>query len=166
MFLNQNIRYLRKRENLSQEDFANLFGLNRSNIGSYEEGRAVPPLEILLKIAKHFTISLEQLIEKDISVETLSLVMGNNSAISEPAPEIASHVIKSDFFARALLQSTFEIIDAWAEVITPEMKNMILAELPKMLSEKYRELLIKEQNIPEDLAERLVQELKESLNLF
>lgn len=41
-------------------------GSKRCLIGSYEEGRAQPPLETLNKLAKYFGITLDDLVNKQL----------------------------------------------------------------------------------------------------
>lgn len=65
--LAQNIRYLRKRQELSQEELAMRIGLNRGNIASYENGTAEPKICNLLKFAQIFSISITDLTQKDLS---------------------------------------------------------------------------------------------------
>lgn len=69
-FLDQNIRYLRKRLNISQEELANRIGLNRGNIASYENGSAEPKLCNLLKLAHIFRVTISDLTQKDLTQET------------------------------------------------------------------------------------------------
>jgi DNA-binding XRE family transcriptional regulator len=49
-----------------------LFGINRSNIGSYEEARAEPKLEILIKISTHFKLTVDQMIRKELTVNEIA----------------------------------------------------------------------------------------------
>lgn len=56
---------------LNQKEFADLFDLTRANIGSYEEGRAHPKLEVLLDIAKKFSINLEDLVNTKLTVNDI-----------------------------------------------------------------------------------------------
>ncbi len=65
--INENIRFLRKQKGLTQEQFAEKIGIKRSVVGAYEEGRASPPLETLLKMADLFQITADDFISKDIS---------------------------------------------------------------------------------------------------
>ena len=60
--VNENIRILRTKMGLTQEKFAELLGVKRSLIGAYEEGRAIPPANNLLKLSKVFRVSLDDLI--------------------------------------------------------------------------------------------------------
>ncbi len=69
--LGQNIKKLRQVKGLSQQAFAELFKLNRANISSYEEQRAEPKLEFVIKIANYFSIPLNDFIEKPLSVNEI-----------------------------------------------------------------------------------------------
>jgi len=62
--LSKNIKFLRKQQGLSQEEFALKVGLNRGNIASYEKGNAEPKMESLLTIAKYFNTSVLRLVEE------------------------------------------------------------------------------------------------------
>jgi transcriptional regulator with XRE-family HTH domain len=63
--LNENIRILRKRLSLTQDQFAQRLGIKRSLVGAYEEGRAEPRLELLQKMAEMFSITVDELIGQD-----------------------------------------------------------------------------------------------------
>lgn len=62
MRLSDNIKLFRKKFNFTQEQLAETLNVKRSAIGSYEEGRATPPLEVLLKMTKVFEVSLDELV--------------------------------------------------------------------------------------------------------
>ncbi|MGZ2369991.1 helix-turn-helix domain-containing protein [Ancylomarina sp. YFZ004] len=71
MHFGKNIKKIRSIKKLSQVAFAEMFGLKRSSIGSYEEERAEPKLEIIIKIAKYFNISVDSLVNREITVNEL-----------------------------------------------------------------------------------------------
>src|SRR5688500_18271378 len=68
IFLADNIKFLRKSliPSMSQLEFGKLFGLKRSNISSYEDGRALPKKDIAKNIANYFGLKIEELEEKNI----------------------------------------------------------------------------------------------------
>jgi transcriptional regulator with XRE-family HTH domain len=70
-FVGKNIKKIRSVKNLNQSDFADLFQLKRASIGAYEEGRAEPKIATLIEIAKHFGISTDELLNKELSVNDL-----------------------------------------------------------------------------------------------
>ena len=62
----KNLRFLRNREEMSQEGLAKALGLNRGNIASYEKGTAEPSMKNLYTIVKYFNTELGDLIESDM----------------------------------------------------------------------------------------------------
>lgn len=69
--IGKNIKKIRNVKSLSQQAFAELFDLTRGNISSYEEARAEPKIEVIIRIANFFGIPLTDFIEKDLSVNEL-----------------------------------------------------------------------------------------------
>jgi transcriptional regulator with XRE-family HTH domain len=69
--IGQNIKKIRSVKGYSQSDFAELFGMKRASIGSYEEGRAEPKIGTIIEIANHFGISIDDLLTKELSVNDL-----------------------------------------------------------------------------------------------
>ncbi|MBW5870362.1 helix-turn-helix transcriptional regulator [Yersinia enterocolitica] len=53
MDIPQKIRVMRKSEDLTQREFADIIGISYSALTSYEYGRNLPGLEITIKIFKH-----------------------------------------------------------------------------------------------------------------
>jgi transcriptional regulator with XRE-family HTH domain len=69
IFLQDNIRHLRKKAGFTQEHLANQLDVKRSLIGSYEEGRAVPKISVIKRLSELFEITIDDLISLDISEE-------------------------------------------------------------------------------------------------
>lgn len=71
-FLAENMKWLRKSRAITQTELAEAIGLNRPIIGSYEEGRAEPKIDVLRTMADYFQVSVDQLVgielEKDDAV--------------------------------------------------------------------------------------------------
>ncbi len=64
-----NIKFLRKKFGYTQETFAEALGINRPSVGAYEEGRADPRLVTLSKMAELFKVSVDELINDDLTKE-------------------------------------------------------------------------------------------------
>lgn len=64
--VSNNIKSLRKKHQYTQEQFAEKLGIKRSLLGAYEEARAKPRLEILVKAADVFGVSVDELVGKDL----------------------------------------------------------------------------------------------------
>lgn len=68
----QNLKFLRKQKNWTQEDLAEKLGIKRSLIGAYEEERAEPRLDVMQVVCDMFKISLEDFLFKDLSESKLN----------------------------------------------------------------------------------------------
>jgi transcriptional regulator with XRE-family HTH domain len=69
LFLQDNLRVLRKRMNWSQEELADKIGLNRGNIASYENGTAEPKICNLVKLANLFKVAIYDLTHNNLQEE-------------------------------------------------------------------------------------------------
>ena len=61
--LSGNIVYHRRRIHYAQRSMASALGIKHSRYGAWEEGRAKPPHDYLLKLAEVFGITVEQLLK-------------------------------------------------------------------------------------------------------
>ena len=67
-----NIKKIRILKNMSQQELGELFDISRGSIGSYEEGRAEPKIDSVIKIAAYFKLSIDALLTKELTVNDLS----------------------------------------------------------------------------------------------
>lgn len=67
----KNLKKIRSVKKLSQQAFADLFNLKRGTLGAYEEERSEPKLETLIKIANYFSIKIDDLLTKELTVNQL-----------------------------------------------------------------------------------------------
>ena len=65
--ISNNLRYLRKKKGLTQQQFADLMEIKRSLVGAYEEDRADPRYDLLKKFALFFELSIDELINEQIN---------------------------------------------------------------------------------------------------
>ena len=65
-----NIRHLRYLKGLTQEQLAEEFCIPRSRIGSYEEGRSEPPIEMLIHLSDYFKVPVDILVKNDLTPST------------------------------------------------------------------------------------------------
>jgi transcriptional regulator with XRE-family HTH domain len=76
-FFGKNIKKIRHVKGLSQQAFAELFDLKRGTLGAYEEGRSEPKIDTILKIANHFSITIDSLLTSEITVNELLKFKGD-----------------------------------------------------------------------------------------
>ena len=66
IYLAHNLQFLRKEAGLSQQALANELDLTRSQVASYENGKAEPSASMLSVCSHYFNISVNYLLEKDL----------------------------------------------------------------------------------------------------
>lgn len=71
-FLNKNVKYLRKRKNLTHQQLADILKIQKSSLANFESGSRNCSLEVLVDLSKFFNITIDELIFKDLSLEQLS----------------------------------------------------------------------------------------------
>lgn len=60
--INENIKYIRESNKLSQSEFGQIIEKGASLVSAYEKGVSIPPLNIILKIAERFNYSIDELV--------------------------------------------------------------------------------------------------------
>ncbi len=65
--VNKNLKFLRVQNGLTQKQLAERIGLKQAAVGAYEEERATPPLATLTEISAIFSVSLDNLVNRDLS---------------------------------------------------------------------------------------------------
>jgi transcriptional regulator with XRE-family HTH domain len=61
-----NLRYLRALKKLTIQQLADNLGIKKDRVASYEQGRAEPPLNLLIRISDYFSISVDALARMDL----------------------------------------------------------------------------------------------------
>jgi len=67
VFRGERLRYLRKQENMTQEDLAKKLDLKRSTVTNMEVNRITPPLKTLETLVKIFDVSIEYFLDETVS---------------------------------------------------------------------------------------------------
>ena len=67
LYLADNMKYLRAKADRSQQQLADNLGITRTRYSKYEYGMAEPPIFLLLKIARYYGLSVDELLFVDQS---------------------------------------------------------------------------------------------------
>ncbi len=70
--ISSNIKFLRKKKGITQQQFADNIGIKRSLVGAYEEDRADPKYDLLKKIALYFDVSIDDFVNETITEKWVS----------------------------------------------------------------------------------------------
>lgn len=86
-FWASNLKFLRTRKKLNQNDLANKLGIKRSKLNVHENGQTKnPPVEDLIKFSNFFRMSIDTLLKVDISslseLKIRELEAGNDLYVS------------------------------------------------------------------------------------
>ncbi|GAB2772263.1 hypothetical protein GCM10027275_13910 [Rhabdobacter roseus] len=84
--VSNNIKYLRRLNGLTQEQFARKIGIKRSLLGAYEEARANPNLTNLKNMALAFGISVDNLLKNDLRRVRETPNLGLPASPTNPLP--------------------------------------------------------------------------------
>ena len=135
--VNKNLRFLRGKANLTQKELALRLDVKLPVIGSYEEGRSLPPIPTSIKIAQLFNVSLDMLLTRDVSESRHKTKAGKEK-------EILAITIDS------LGDENVEFVShkASAGYISEYSDTEYLKELPKISLPTSDSLSIKSMNCP------------------
>ena len=70
MNLAENLKKIRKDNNLSQEQLAEQLGVSRQSVSKWESGQAYPEMDKVLQLAKMFNLNIDDLLNQDIKEVT------------------------------------------------------------------------------------------------
>lgn len=73
MILEEKIKKIREKEDLSQEAFAERLGVSRQTVINWEKGKSTPTFELLMLIANEFHIEINSLVQTDMEPQYLTL---------------------------------------------------------------------------------------------
>jgi transcriptional regulator with XRE-family HTH domain len=68
MLLNEKISIIRKMNNMTQEHFAEELGVSRQAVSKWENGTAVPDVQILIRLSDFYNLTMDQLIRDDFDL--------------------------------------------------------------------------------------------------
>ena len=85
MELGKRIQTIRKNNNLSQSDLAEMLGVSRQSVSKWETGSSTPEISKLIQISEMFDISVDVILGKEYSVDIQDESENTESMISEPS---------------------------------------------------------------------------------
>ena len=124
MSFKENLRQLRRACGFSQEDVANVLGVDRSAYSYYESGKTEPSITNLVKIARMYRVSTDTLVDNEGFAATLCVD-------NEQVPETNMPVV----ILRTLKQCSNDERTLIALFRTMENKELALETLEKICRE-------------------------------
>lgn len=106
MEFNEQIKRLRKENNLTQEEMAKKLNVTRQAISNWENNRNLPDFEMIILIAKTFGVSLDELILGDKKMNKIEQTLINDGKRTRAAKfNMVSTIIGSAFIIFFLISA-------------------------------------------------------------
>lgn len=125
MTLSEKLKYLRSRACMTQDDIAEVLKMNRTSFSKYENGASTPPLAVLRKLAKIYSVPLEYLIHDEQPFYVL------NESTAEDV-EREKNLTVFDF---AQLTAEERLLIMKLRLITDEQKRVIMNSIEEFVEE-------------------------------
>lgn len=148
IYLSDNIRFLRKRMELSQEELAGQLGLNRGNIASYEKGTAEPKLCNLLAFSRFFDVTLLDLTQRDLQNHGLAFSDNGAAISSAEKPMLDEYITRADELNEVLeglncyhcyKKKSFDDMPKEQQMLVSNFEKLF--EVAQVLMDSHKELL-------------------------
>lgn len=102
--LGDNVRKYRKIAGLTQEQLAEMIGCSNSHIGQIENGRGIPSLDIMVKIANALGVMVDQFVIADSDHPELIY-------LHEISAKLKSYPLKKRILACEMIENLLQVID-------------------------------------------------------
>lgn len=142
--ISNNIRHLRSLKGWSQQQLADKLNITRARVGSYEEERADPPVDILIRLSSMFHVAIDALVKCDLSkVDTNSLLKVGQNRILFPIMVDANN---NDLVEVVTARASAGYLNGYSD---PEyFENLPNMNLPFKIVGKHRAFPIKGDSMP------------------
>ena len=125
MRLGNAINKLRNDAHLSQEQFATLFGVSQQSVQKWENGDSVPELNKIIRISKHFGVSLDALI-----LENDNRIVEEMKGTNRIKPQYAN-IHDWEFYSSNLLTEYRQSIEEGLDIEAYKDVFLAVSRLPK-----------------------------------
>ena len=120
-----NLRYLRKQQNLTQEQLAEMLNYSKKSISKWESGQALPPSVVLPDIAKIFRTTIDDMMASPLKIKYYLGITGYDDrtdfALADSEGRIIAHVtlgnsnpsdVGFDKMKKVINEGIFKLVDA------------------------------------------------------
>lgn len=142
--ISNNIRHLRSLKGWSQQQLAEKLNITRARIGSYEEERADPPVDVLIRLSTMFHVAIDALLKCDLSkVDSHALMKVGQNRILFPIMVDANN---NDLVEVVTARASAGYLNGYSD---PEyFESLPNMNLPFRITGKHRAFPIKGDSMP------------------
>ena len=138
MYLAQNIRCCRKKKGLNQNEMAEILGISQSAIANWEKGSRSPDIEMIVRLADYFKVSLDDLVLKDLRppvplyASNLRYLRKNHGIkLSEIAEMLGVKEVAASKYEYGRIQIDVEKLEKLADFFGVTLDQMVKQDLSK-----------------------------------
>jgi len=119
--IGENLKYLRVKNNYSQQSLSDALDIPRTTLGDYERGKTEPNIAMLIRLARLFDVTIDELITKDLS-------HGEYEILKSEVLKVLAITVDDDN------ESNVELVDSKAEAgyIDSYQNPEYIRDLPKI----------------------------------
>lgn len=103
----ENLKNIRKEHKLTQQDIANVLGIDRSTYAFYETGKTTPSVNTLYKLAEIYNISIECFVGEGTDIEPPERRKEASMMVSSPLADQLTYLDKDE----KMLLMCYRLID-------------------------------------------------------
>jgi transcriptional regulator with XRE-family HTH domain len=121
MTLGHKIKDFRKAKQITQEELAKMFGVDRSTVGKWESDSSKPDIEVLMKLSEIFDVSTDYLLGKvdysKLDVKYDSLRVAEEVKAYEKSPRSLHDVLAAHFEGQHLSEKQLQLIEKYIDIV-------------------------------------------------
>ncbi|GLR19716.1 XRE family transcriptional regulator [Portibacter lacus] len=76
--LAENLKYLRKKKKLSQQELADTLEIPRTTLGDYERGKTEPNIDTLIRFSSFYETNLDRLLTSNLGLQDYEIIKNQN----------------------------------------------------------------------------------------
>lgn len=122
--ISQSLASLRKWKGLSQKEVAATLSISQATYSTYERGRTVPPVELLVRLSYFYGVSVDTIIQRDRLIKNASEAQKQLEEVKKQMQILTENGV-SDPEAKELLEVMAELVKATERLQTTSMMEQI-----------------------------------------
>ena len=143
LYLAGNLKFLREQIGKTQQELANLFGVEQKTMSSWECGSRTPGIEIIVELARYHGVSLDDLVLRDMKpampvyVLNLMYLRKKHGMTQQDISELLGYRGKQGYNAieTGKAKPTIDILEKLADFFGVTMDQIVKQDLSQEVSE-------------------------------
>ncbi len=137
-YIPENLDYLVSKSKVSMDDFGLLFDLKRGVIGQYIRKVSVPKLETIQRICKHYEITIDDFVNKDLSEQKVWGIKQGQLLYGDSMNGLDSKYTNPNFIDKVVkeLEDKTELVETLKKTVIDKEKIIVMLEEKLQTDEK------------------------------